>query len=100
MLVNGESPQAARAALTHPSQRPFEILIVAPASVAVRVNFAVPDAPVVVAGSPPQNSIVPAMPPQMLRMATLISWLTSVLNSVLDCVNLNEDIRRGGEGRG
>jgi hypothetical protein len=73
VLVNGESPQTALAALTHPSQRPFVISIVCPDVAAVRVNFAVPEAPVVVCGEPPHCSIVPEIPPQIERRATLMS---------------------------
>ena len=63
-LVNVPVGHTACAALTQPSHLPFETLIVAPASSGVSVNFDVPDAPVVVVGSPPQNSIEPAIPPQ------------------------------------
>lgn len=73
VLVNGVSPQTALAALTHPSHLPFVISIVCPEVAALSVNFAVPDSPVVVVGSPPHCSIVPAIPPQMARRATLIS---------------------------
>lgn len=56
--------------LTH---RPFETLIVDPASVALSVNSEVPETPVVDVGLPPHFWISPAMPPQMPRMATLVS---------------------------
>jgi len=77
--VKGLSPQTACAARTQPSHLPFEMFIVAPASVAVKVNAAVPLAPVVVAGLPPQNSIDPAIPPQIARTATLMSCETNVV---------------------
>jgi hypothetical protein len=73
VLVNGEFPQTALAALTHPSQRPLVTSIVCPDVAAVRVNFAVPEAPVVVSGEPPHCSIFPAIPPQIERRATLMS---------------------------
>jgi len=78
VLVKPPVGQTAVAALTHPSHLPFETLIVAPleASVAVSVNLAVPDWPTVVEGLPPQNSMVPAMPPQMASSATFWSWKT------------------------
>lgn len=62
--MNVPAGHVALAALTQPSQRPLDTFIVAPLSSGVSVNFDVPDAPVVVAGLPPQNSIEPAMPPQ------------------------------------
>ena len=40
------------------------------------MNLDVPEAPTVVAGSPPQNSIAPAIPPQIDKMATFVSWET------------------------
>jgi hypothetical protein len=73
VLVNGESPQTALAALTQPSQRPFETSIVCPDVAALRVNFAVPEAPVVLAGEPWHCSIFPEIPPQIERRATLMS---------------------------
>ena len=63
-LVNVPVGHTALAALTQPSHRPLDTLIVAPASSGVSVNLDVPDTPVVLVGSPPQNSIEPAMPPQ------------------------------------
>ena len=61
------------------SHRPFEMLIVAPWSAAVIVNWTFPDVPVVVVGFPWQNSIVPAIPPQMASCATFTVWKSSVL---------------------
>ncbi len=69
----------ARAARTHPSHRPLETLMVAPLSTALRLNLAVPDWPVVVAGLPPHFSMVPAIPPQMASSATFWSWKTMFL---------------------
>lgn len=46
-----------------------------------RFNCASPEAPVVVVGCPWHCSIVPAMPPQIERMATLMSWLFRVLSN-------------------
>ena len=66
-LPVGQTPRAAR---THCSQRPLEMLMVAPASVVFRVNNAVPDFPVVVAGLPPHLVMLPAIPPQMASSAT------------------------------
>ena len=63
-LVKVPVGHTARAALTQPSHLPFDTLIVAPASSGVSVNLEVPDAPIVLVGSPPQNWIEPAMPPQ------------------------------------
>jgi hypothetical protein len=68
--------------LTHLSHRPFDILIVDPESVAVSVNFEVPDWPVVEVGFPPHFWIVPAMPPQMPRIATLVEWVSNALDGV------------------
>lgn len=50
VLVSGELPQTARAALTQPSHLPFVMSIVWPAVAALRANFAVPDSPVVLVG--------------------------------------------------
>lgn len=44
--------------------------MVCPAVAALKVNNAVPEAPVVVSGFPPHCSIVPAIPPQMASWAT------------------------------
>lgn len=52
VLVKGVSPQTALAALTQPSHRPFVISIVCPEVAAFKVNFAVPEAPVVLVGAP------------------------------------------------
>jgi hypothetical protein len=52
VLVNGESPQTALAALMQPSQRPFVMSIVVPAVSASKDNFAVPLAPTVLVGLP------------------------------------------------
>lgn len=46
--------------------------MVAPAVVGLSVKREVPLWPVVEVGFPPQNSMVPAMPPQMERMATFV----------------------------
>jgi hypothetical protein len=56
--------------------------MVCPTVAALSVNFAVPDSPVVVVGSPPHCSMVPDIPPQMESRATLMSWSTSVLCDV------------------
>jgi hypothetical protein len=82
VLVNGLFPHVALAALTQPSHLPLVISMVCPAVAALSVNFAVPDSPVVVVGSPPHCSMVPAIPPQMESRATLMSWSTSVLCDV------------------
>jgi hypothetical protein len=79
VLVNGVSPHKALAALTQPSHRPLVISIVCPLVAALKLNFAVPEAPVVFVGFPAHCSIVPAMLPQMESKATLMSWETSVL---------------------
>jgi len=50
--VAGVFPHCAWIALTQPSHLPLETLIVAPATLGVIVNFAVPDAPVVEVGLP------------------------------------------------
>ena len=60
------------AAFTQRSHLPLLTLIVAPASVALRVKRDVPDRPVVDTGLPPHFWMVPAMPPQMPRIATLV----------------------------
>lgn len=51
--------QVALAALIQPSHRPLETLMVDPPSVASRVNFAVPEAPVVEEGEPLHFVIAP-----------------------------------------
>ena len=75
-LLNGLSPHTALAALMHASHLPLDTLIVDPSFTTFRFSTAVPDAPVVEAGLPWHFWIVPAMVPQMERMATLISWLS------------------------
>ena len=72
--------QTARAARTHCSQRPLDMLRVAPAETAFSENFAVPDCPTVEVGFPPHFVIVPAMPPQMPSSATFWSWKTIFLD--------------------
>lgn len=79
VLVNGLSPHTALAARMHPSHRPFVISIVCPAVAASNDRSAPPDAPVVFVGFPWHCSILPAMPPQIERRATLISWLLIAL---------------------
>lgn len=79
VLVNGLSPHTALAARMHPSHRPFVISIVCPGVAASNDRNAPPDEPVVFVGFPWHCSIVPAMPPQIERRATLISWLLIVL---------------------
>jgi len=74
---------------------------VAPSSMALRVNLAVPLSPTVVLGLPPQNSMVPAMPPQMESMATFWSWKTIELegmevSSVVWREEGREDVEKGG----
>jgi hypothetical protein len=64
VLVKVPVGQTALAARTQPSHRPFETFRVAPALSGVKVNLDVPEAPTVVLGFPPQNSIFPAIPPQ------------------------------------
>lgn len=86
VLVNGLSPHVALAAATHASHLPFVISIVCPAVAAVSVNLAVPDVPVVVAGLPAHCSMVPAMPPQMSRRATLMSCETRVVPGAVQTV--------------
>lgn len=63
--VNVPVGHTALAARTHPSHLPLLTLIVAPASTALRLNNAVPDAPEVDVGAPPHFVILPAMPPQI-----------------------------------
>lgn len=53
--------------------------MVAPLSAASRSNLAVRDCPVVLAGAPPHLVMDPAMPSQMLSMATFSSWKTIFL---------------------
>jgi hypothetical protein len=79
VLLNVPVGQVSCAALTQRSQRPLLMLMVAPASTAASENLDEPDTPVVEAGLPPQNSMLPAMPPQMDRMATLVLCVTSLL---------------------
>jgi hypothetical protein len=69
----------ARAARMHCSQRPLEMLMVAPESTALSANLAVPDWPVVDVGLPPHLVMVPAMPPQIPSSATFWSWKTMFL---------------------
>jgi len=69
----------ALAARTHCSHRPFEMLSVAPLWTGVSSNLAEPDWPVVLVGAPPHLVMDPAMPPQMLSMATFSSWKTMFL---------------------
>ena len=76
VLLNVPVGHVACAAATQCSHLPLLTLIVAPASCTVKVNSLVPLAPIVVAGFPPQNSMVPAIPPQIERMATFVSWET------------------------
>jgi hypothetical protein len=78
---NGLSPHTALAALIHPSHLPLDTLIVAPATVVVRSNLAVPLAPLVLAGEPWHFVIAPAIPPQIASVATMISWESRVLAS-------------------
>jgi hypothetical protein len=73
VLVNGLSPHTALAALTQPSHLPLVMIMVVPAVATSRSKRAVPEIPVVDVGWPPHCSIVPAMPPQMERRATLMS---------------------------
>lgn len=73
--------QMARAARTHCSQRPLEILILAPFVAVVSVNLALPDCPVVASGAPPHLVIEPEMPPQMPSSATFWSWKTMLLRA-------------------
>lgn len=77
VLVNVPVGQTACAALIQPSHLPLLTLMVAPSVTGVSVSFEVPDAPTVLVGLPPQNSIVPEMPPQIDRRATLVSWVLS-----------------------
>jgi hypothetical protein len=79
VLVNGLSPQTALAALIHPSQRPLVMIIVVPAVSTSKSRRAVPEIPEVLVGWPPHCWMAPAMPPQMERRATLMSWDFSVL---------------------
>ena len=69
----------ARAARTHCSHRPLEMLMVAPGAAARSSNRAEPDWPVVAAGLPPHFWTEPAMPPQMASSATFWSWKTMFL---------------------
>jgi hypothetical protein len=55
------------------------ILIVLPATVGFSVNFEVPDCPTVDAGLPWHFWMVPAMLPQIERMATLVEWVSKLL---------------------
>lgn len=78
VVVNGESPQVALAAATHPSHRPFVILITP--AVAVSVNRALWLSPVVVDGEPRHCWISAWMPPHIESKATFqgykyIHWL-------------------------
>lgn len=82
VLVNGESPQTALAALMQPSQRPFEILIVVPAVSTFKDNFAVPLAPTVLVGLPSQCVIFPAMLPHMERRATCFMTVNRIANRI------------------
>lgn len=72
----------ALAARMHPSQRPLDTLIVAPEAVGFKVNFAVPDTPVVLFGAPPHFWMDPAMPPQIASVATFMSWVSILLQYV------------------
>lgn len=56
-----------------PSHLPLLTVIVAPALTGVSVSFEVPNAPTVLVGLPPQNSMAPDMPPQIERIATSVS---------------------------
>jgi hypothetical protein len=84
-LLNGLFPHTALAALMHASHLPFDTLIVDPWFTTFSFSTAVPDAPVVEAGLPWHFWIVPAMVPQMERMATLMSWLSMELRCVSKC---------------
>jgi hypothetical protein len=64
VLVNVPVGHVASAARTQCSQRPLETVIVAPDTTGLSVNLEVPDAPTVDVGSPSQNSMDPAIPPQ------------------------------------
>lgn len=79
VLSNVPVGHVSLAALTQRSHRPLEMLIVAPLSVVDRSKRAVPLSPVVLDGLPPHFWIDPAMPPQMDRMATLVSWVSRLL---------------------
>jgi hypothetical protein len=85
--LNGLSPHTALAALTQPSHLPFVMSIVCPWVAALSSNLASPEAPDVDVGWPPHCSMVPAMPPQIWRRATLIlcefSWLERDVSWVL-----------------
>lgn len=80
--------QTACAALIQPSHLPLLTLMVAPLVTGVSVSFEVPDAPTVLVGLPPQDSIVPDMPPQMDRRATLVSCVLSAVVGSLQTVPL------------
>lgn len=73
----------ALAARTHLSHLPLEMLMVAPSWTASSSNFAEPAWPVVLVGAPPHLVISPAMPPQMLSIATFSSWKTIFLTAEL-----------------
>lgn len=75
-------PQVAATALMPCSQRPLLIVMVAPESTGVIVNSEPPNAPVVVVGLPWQNSIEPAIPPQIWSSATFVSCVSSCLRRV------------------
>ena len=61
------------------SQRPLEMLIVAPLTAGVIENLALPDTPVVDVGAPWHFWIVPAMPPQICSRATFTVWKSRAL---------------------
>lgn len=83
VAVNGISaPHIAATALIPCSHRPLLILSVAPDTTGLMVNCDPPDVPMVDAGLPSHFSMVPAMPPQMDRIATFVSWKSSALQRV------------------
>jgi hypothetical protein len=75
VLLKPPVGHVALAARTQPSHLPLDTLRVAPLFTGVKVNLLVPLAPTVDAGFPPHFSIVPAIPPQIERMATFVSWV-------------------------
>lgn len=71
--------QTASADLMHCSQRPLEMLMVAPEDVGFSVNLASPDAPVVEVGLPWHFVMEPEMPPQMASRATFLLCVSMFL---------------------
>ena len=83
-------PQVAATALMPCSQRPLLMVMVAPESTGVMVNSEPPNAPVVVVGLPWQNSIVPAMPPQIWSSATFVSCVSSCLRVISSTIRRDQ----------